>query len=154
MARDSRTALSFVFGLVGGVLILTTIFALLPLFFYQYSYGYSYGLFGPYGFVIGIVSGFFIILAAAMTFLHPNQGVAWGIIEVVFGALSIFSLGGFVIGMALSITGGALAIVVGSGSGPASSGAAQRACTSCGMLFAMEYAHCPYCGHAVGVGPR
>jgi len=51
----------------------------------------------------------------------------------------------------LSITGGALAIVAGAMTGaPEAVAMGMRACTSCGMLFQMDFAHCPHCGHAVG----
>jgi hypothetical protein len=154
MVRDSRTALSFVFGLVGGLLILTITFLFLPSAFY-YGGGYGYGPFyyGVFGIVLAISSGALVIVGATMSFVRPSQGVTWGIVMVVFGALSLFGLGGFGIGMALSVTGGALAIVAGA-SGPSPGGRPQRACTSCGMLIAPEYAHCPYCGHAMTPLPR
>ena len=155
MARDSRIALSFVFGLVGGLLVLTMIGIYLPYAFSPY-YGYGYSspfFFGLFGIVLGIASGVLVIVGAVLTFVRPAQGVTWGIVMVVFGALSLFGLGGFAIGMALSITGGALAIVAGA-SGPTAGHAPQRACTSCGMLIAPEFAHCPYCGHAMTPLPR
>jgi len=151
MVRDSRIALSFVFGLVGGLLILTTIFLFFPFAFS--SYGFGFFLYGPIGFFMAIASGALVIVGATMGFVRPAQGVVWGIVTVLFGSLSIFGLGGFGIGMALSVTGGALAIVVGA-SGPAPGLAPQRACTSCGMLIPMEYAHCPHCGHAMPPLPR
>ena len=144
MVRDSRTALSFVFGLVGGLLILTITFLFLPSAFY----------YGVLGITLAISSGALVIVGATMSFVRPSQGVTWGIVMVVFGALSLFGvLGGFGIGMALSVTGGALAIVAGA-SGPSPERKPQRACTSCGMLIAPEYAHCPYCGHAMTPLPR
>jgi hypothetical protein len=153
MPRDNRSALSFVFGFIGGVLILTGIVVFLP----SYSYGYTYGpfLFGFYGLALGVVSGIFVIIAAATSFYRPEHGVMWGVVEIVFGSLSILSLGGFLIGMALSITGGALAVVVGSSGVAPAPVARMRACTNCGMLIPMEFAHCPHCGQAVApVRPR
>ena len=143
MVRDSRTALAFVFGLVGGLLILTITFLFLPSAFY----------YGVLGIVLAISSGALVIVGATMSFVRPSQGVTWGIVMVVFGPLSLFGLGGFGIGMALSVTGGALAIVAGA-SGPSPGRKPQRACTSCGMLIAPEYSHCPYCGHAMTPLPR
>src|SRR6266581_730422 len=100
MIRDSRSAVSFVFGLVGGILILLVSVIYLPYLFSPY-----YG--GP-----------------------------------------------FFVGMALSITGGAIAVVVGAGPGIVREPIRQRACTSCGMFLSIEYAHCPYCGHAVAQVPH
>ncbi len=153
MVRDSRIALSFVFGLVGGLLILTVIFLYLPFASYP-GYGY-YGPFsyGAFGILLGIASGAFVIVGATMSFVRPAHAVTWGIVTVLFGALSLFGLGGFGIGMALSVTGGALAIVAGA-SGPSPGHGPQRACTSCGMIIAPEFAHCPYCGHAMTPLPR
>ena len=148
MVRDSRIALSFVFGLVGGLLILTTVLLFLPSLFSPY-YGYpgpfAYGLIGI---TMGIASGVLVIVGATMSFRRPSQGVTWGIVTVVFGALSLFGFGGFGVGMALAVSGDALAIVSGA-SGPVPGQGGQRACTSCGMLIAMEFAHCPHCGHTM-----
>jgi len=147
--RDSRAVLAFVFGLVGGALILTSLVVLYPSYF---GYGYGFGGFlGPFGFFTAISSGVIVILAAVLTFRVPAHGVTWGTVMIVFGSMSALGLGGFFIGMALSITGGALAIVAGAMTGaPESVVVGIRACTSCGMLFQMDFAHCPHCGHAVG----
>jgi len=94
MVRDSRIALSFVFGLVGGLLILTTVLLFLPSLFSPY-YGYpgpfAYGLIGI---TMGIASGVLVIVGATMSFRRPSQGVTWGIVTVVFGALSLFDSAG------------------------------------------------------------
>jgi len=66
---------------------------------------------------------------------------------IVFGALSVGGLGVF-IGMALSIVGGAFAIAAGASPAVSAAPGTQRACLSCGMLFATEFAHCPHCGYA------
>lgn len=149
--RDSRTVLAFIFGLVGGLLILVTLTMFVQLFFFSFSGPPFYGLFG---FFVGIVSGVFVIVGASMAFLRPAAGVPWGIVMVVFGAMSGFGLAGFGVGMGLSIAGGALAIVVGASPrvGPPS-GEGLRACTTCGMLFHAAFPHCPHCGAAVHV-PR
>jgi len=150
--RDSRTALSFVFGLVGGILILTTLLIFLPLAYSPYGY-YGPFFFGILGLAMGLTSGVFVIIGATMAFVRPQQGVMWGIVTIVFGSLSMFGLGGFVIGMALAITSGALAIVTGS-STAVRMPATQRACTSCGMLSSIEFRHCPHCGHEMAPLPR
>ena len=96
MIRDSRIAVSFVFGLVGGILILLVSVIYFPYLFSPY-YGGPFFL-GGYGFVLGLVSGVLVLVGASLGFVRPNQGVVWGIVTVVFGALSIFSLGGFFVG--------------------------------------------------------
>lgn len=151
MPRDAPTALAFVFGLVGGVLTIVVSVFLIPSFFSPYQYSFFYG---PFGFFTGTVAAILVTVGATMGFVRPQHGVAWGIVMVVFGAMTIFSLGGFVLGTALSITGGALAIVAGSTRGlPGAPGALPRACTACGMLISEAYAHCPHCGHAMPALP-
>jgi hypothetical protein len=144
--RDHRSALAFVFGLVGGLAILVTIAMFYPLFLYGFAGPPFYGIFGLF---LGIVAGAFVVLGAAMVFRRPEHGVLWGVVMVVFGALSGFGLAGFGIGMALAVAGGAIAIVVGSGTAPGAGG--LRACVSCGMLFSSTFPHCPHCGAAVPV---
>jgi hypothetical protein len=97
------------------------------------------------------VSGVLVIIGAVMAYVHPDQGIAWGIVTVVFGAVSILGLGsgGFLIGMALSVTGGALAIATGSSGLVLGTGGGQRACLACGMLIDRDFAHCPHCGHVM-----
>jgi hypothetical protein len=149
MIHDNRVTLSFVFGLVGGILILTTSLSFLPFAYYSSGY-YGPFFFGAFGLMMGIASGVLVILGTTLGFRRPQQGVTWGIVVVVFGALSIFGgFGGFLIGMALAITGGALAIAVGA-AGPVAAAVAQRACLGCGMLVEREFAHCPHCGRAMG----
>jgi hypothetical protein len=151
MIRDIRSTLSFVFGLVGGILILSPVGLFLP--FVVFSSSSTPFLFGAPGLVIALVSGVLVIIGSTLGFLRPNQSVTWGIVVVVFGAMSILGFGGFVIGMAFAITGGALGIATGY-PGPASVSVGQRACLGCGMLVDRDFAHCPHCGHAMGPPPR
>jgi hypothetical protein len=149
MIHDNRVTLSFVFGLVGGIFILTTSVSFLSYAFSSYGY-YGPFFFGAFGLMMGLACGVLVILGTTLSFRRPQQGVTWGIVVVVFGALSIFgAFGGLVIGMALAITGGALAIAVGA-TGPVSAAVGQRACLGCGMLVEREFAHCPHCGRAIG----
>jgi hypothetical protein len=139
---EVKVALPFVFGLVGGTLIVVIPLALLP-----FATGYSGGpfIFGPFGAIAAVAAGAIVIIAASMTYKKPSEGMTWGITMVIFGAASILGTGGFVVGMALAITGGALAIVVGA---PPVTEPDVRACTACGRLYPSQYAYCPYCGHA------
>jgi len=148
--RDPKAVLAFVFGLVGSVFILVSLTFILPLFF-GYGYGYTPLPFGPFVF-FAIISGVFVLVGAVGTLRNPQHGLTWGIVMVVFGALSSFGTGGFLVGLALAVTGGAFAIVVGTSEPGAAASAMMnvRACTMCGPLFQKDYAHCPHCGHAVG----
>lgn len=149
MAKDSRAILAFIFGLIGGVAILVTDLAIYPSLAYYYSF-----LFGVFGFFLSVVAGVLVLVSAAMVFQKPGQGVIWGTIMIVFGALSIAGTGGFFIGMVLSVVGGALAVVAGAAPlVPGVAPGAQRACLSCGMLFASEFAHCPHCGYRASRPP-
>lgn len=146
MPRNPRADLAFIFGLVGGILILVTVLIFFP-FFGGLGY-YGPFLFGFIGVIATIVSGVLIIVGAAMVFRTPENGILWGIIMIVFASLSLLGLGGFFLGMALATTGGALAIVGGSEARAAPAGR-QRACTNCGMFIPIDVAFCPECGHAV-----
>lgn len=149
--RDPRAVLAFVFGLVGAVLVLMSIPFLLPLFFGYGGFGYGFP-FGLFGFLMTITSAALVIVGAVGTFVNPTRGVMWGTVMIVFGSTSAFGTGGLLVGLALAIAGGALAVVAGASEGPSLTFpvAGLRACTSCGMLFSKDFAFCPYCGHAVG----
>jgi hypothetical protein len=147
--RDIRVTLAFVFGLIGGILILASTIAIFPYLFSPYGLGAS-SFFGVIGLAISLTSGILVVLGTTLGYVRPQQGITWGIVVIVFGVLSVFgfTFGGFVIGMALAITGGALQVAIGS-SGPLSAAGGQRACLGCGMLIDRDFAHCPHCGHAM-----
>ncbi len=60
--------------------------------------------------LIGVVSGILVIIGAVMLDVRPADHKAWGIVILVFSISSFLGLGGFVIGAALGILGGALAL--------------------------------------------
>lgn len=60
--------------------------------------------------VIGVVSGAIILLSALMMSSRPSESSKWGVIVLVFSVLSLFGMGGFLIGAVLGIVGGILAI--------------------------------------------
>lgn len=60
--------------------------------------------------VIGVVSGAIILLSALMMNSRPSESSKWGVIVLVFSVLSLFGMGGFLIGAVLGIVGGILAI--------------------------------------------
>ncbi len=76
MIRDSRSAVSFVFGLVGGILILLVSVIYLPYLFSPY-YGGPFFL-GGFGFVLGLVSGVLVLVGSSFGFVRPNQGSSGG----------------------------------------------------------------------------
>lgn len=146
MGKDSRAIVAFILGLIGGLAIVVSDLAFYPQVYY---YGIFFGLFGFY---LSLVAGLVIIGSAALVFQKPAQGVMWGTVMIVFAALSIGGAGGFVVGLVLSIVAGGFAIVAGASPSMPAAGA-QRACLSCGMLFATDFAHCPHCGHPASRPP-
>ena len=60
--------------------------------------------------ITGLSSGVAIILVSLMLKMRPDESKRWGIMIIVLSAMSILGMGGFIIGMALGIIGGAIAI--------------------------------------------
>ena len=60
--------------------------------------------------IVGLVSGVIIVVGAAMLRAHPQEHTMWGIVIIIFSALSFVGMGGFFIGALLGIIGGAFAI--------------------------------------------
>lgn len=59
---------------------------------------------------VGLLSGGVILVAASR--IYRDRDVAlWSIVAIAAGALSLFAMGGFVLGAVLAIAGGALALV-------------------------------------------
>jgi hypothetical protein len=50
------------------------------------------------------------MLAAIMFYRNPAHKTLWGIVVLVLSVISIFSGGGFIVGLILGIIGGALAL--------------------------------------------
>jgi hypothetical protein len=50
------------------------------------------------------------VVGAAMLRAHPQEHTMWGIVIIIFSALSFVGMGGFFIGALLGIIGGAFAI--------------------------------------------
>ena len=73
----------------------------------------SYGV--PYDYllvlsVLGLVCGVIVVIGSFMLSLRPLEHVSWGVIVLVFSAVSFVSMGGWFVGAALGIAGGALGI--------------------------------------------
>ncbi|MEM4573414.1 MAG: DUF6114 domain-containing protein [Candidatus Caldarchaeum sp.] len=59
---------------------------------------------------LGLVSGILVTVGALMLQTRPQQANTWGSIILAFSAISLISMGGFVVGALLGIIGGILAI--------------------------------------------
>jgi hypothetical protein len=59
---------------------------------------------------LGLLSGIVVLIGAILIYAKPEQSVGWGIVILVFSVLSLWGMGGFLIGAVLGIVGGALAI--------------------------------------------
>ncbi|MCS6769766.1 MAG: hypothetical protein NZ570_04950 [Candidatus Caldarchaeum sp.] len=60
--------------------------------------------------LLGLVSGIAIIAGALMLQSHPAQAQTWGTVILVFSVVSVFGMGGFLLGALLGILGGILAL--------------------------------------------
>jgi hypothetical protein len=60
--------------------------------------------------MLGLVFGVVGVIGAFMLNVRPFEHVTWGIIVLVFSAVSFVSMGGWFIGAVLGIAGGALGI--------------------------------------------
>ena len=59
---------------------------------------------------VGVVSGAIVLIGALMMYYKPSESYKWGVIVLVFSIISLFGMGGFLIGAVLGIVGGILAI--------------------------------------------
>lgn len=117
---------AFVLSLLSGI-ILVLFGVICSIWFSNWPWGWMGGMmgwwsgYGPMmgltGFVLvmnilGIIFGVVIIVSALMLYREPNQHQLWGILILVFSAISVVScMGGMGIGLVLGVIGGILAIV-------------------------------------------
>lgn len=115
---------AFILSLIGGILMLLS--GLAYSFWFNNGGSYFGGMMGSYngmmggfgnmlGFMegyslVGLVAGIVVLVGALMLNSRPADHMTWGIIIVVFSAISLLGMGGFFIGAALGIAGGALAL--------------------------------------------
>jgi hypothetical protein len=73
--------------------------------------GYAWGFSGIFG-IGGILFGVVVILGALMLYNNPAQHSTWGLVILIFSALSVLgsAMGGFGIGLILGLIGGVLAL--------------------------------------------
>ncbi len=73
------------------------------------TYAASTGFFTAVS-VVSIICSVIVVFAAFVLRLHPREHVMWGIVIIVFSAVSFAGMGGFFVGAVLGIIGGVLAL--------------------------------------------
>jgi hypothetical protein len=127
MQNVQKPTVAFILSLVGGLLIIVGSLVSLVLFAFggepfgdfwgmmggwhwmMGGYGFSYGYLMGFS-VLGLAFGVVVVVGAFMLNLRPFEHVTWGIIVLVFSAVSFVSMGGWFVGAVLGIAGGALGI--------------------------------------------
>jgi hypothetical protein len=127
MQNAEKPTIVFILSLVGGILIFVSSAVSIVWFsvgsapfggFWGMTSGW-HGMMGSYGFpndyflalsVVGLVCGVIVVIGGFMLGLRPLEHVTWGVIVLVFSAVSFVSMGGWFVGAALGIAGGALGI--------------------------------------------
>jgi Family of unknown function (DUF6114) len=131
LSEKQGLTLAFVISLVGGLIVL--VFSLVNLVWFS-SNAPSWGGFGDYwggmmggnhnfmgtyasstGFftavsIVSFVCGVIVLMSALVLRIHPQEHVLWGIVIVVFSAISFVGMGGYFVGAIFGILGGALAL--------------------------------------------
>lgn len=113
-------------------------------------------------FGLALLFGVIALLGSLLLYAFPDQHVMWGVVVLIFSALSLIGVGGFVVGSILAIIGGALGL---SWSPVMTSSAAPmpgpygvpvmpwRLCMGCGRWIPWAYNVCPLCGTQAPVAP-
>jgi len=127
MQNAEKPMVAFILSLVGGMLIFVGAAVSIVWFgvgsapfggFWGMMGGW-HGMMGSYGFpyehllgfsVLGLVCGVVAVIGAFMLSLRPLEHVSWGVIVLVFSAVSFVSMGGWFVGAVLGVAGGALGI--------------------------------------------
>jgi hypothetical protein len=73
------------------------------------SYSNSTGFFTAIS-IVSFVCGVIMLMSALVLRFHPEEHFLWGIVIVVFSALSYVGMGGYFIGATFGIVGGVLAL--------------------------------------------
>ncbi len=131
MSTRQGVTLAYVISLVGGLIIL--LFSLVNAIWFGYgapidsgfgnfmqgAMGGNHNFMGMYasstGFfttisIVSLVCGVIVIFASLALRLHPEEHVIWGIVIVVFSAISFVGMGGYFVGAGFGIIGGAIAL--------------------------------------------
>ena len=67
------------------------------------------GVVGGIG-LFGLVTGAIVLVSSLMLLAKPSQQWVWGVLILVFSALSLFGMGGFLVGAVLGMVGGILTL--------------------------------------------
>ncbi len=153
--RIQRPIAGFILSLIGGLFSAAGGLNGLGLTGPSYYSSYlDYQTFGWIGFGAGIV----ILAGAALLYIAPQYRVGWGVLVLIAGVASIFSLYGpassfAIFGVPLALVGGSLGIAWNPTAGPGFED--YRTCLTCGRHVRAEYPVCPHCGTraAGGYGP-
>jgi hypothetical protein len=126
MQNAGKPSIGFILSLVGGILIFVSS-AISTVWFAvgssPFGYGDFWGVMAGFhsmmglnndyllGFsVLGLVCGAIVVIGSFLLNLRPLEHVTWGVIVLVFSAVSFVSMGGWFVGAAFGVVGGALAI--------------------------------------------
>jgi hypothetical protein len=127
LSTEDKSIISFILSLIAGVFILTgsgtwmmwTVSGMPRWGGMMGMMAGWQGMMGVTGFagnffwgmsIVSLVSGLIIILGALMLFSKPDQTTTWGTIILIFSLLSLFGMGGFIVGALLGVAGGLLAL--------------------------------------------
>jgi hypothetical protein len=125
LSNEQKPTLPFALSLVSGILTLiggltVTYLGLWRFDFMERVVRYRFVLAAQPGYfppfislfgALGIVFGVIVIASAVMLYKQPAQHQIWGLLILVFSALSIFGgMAGYLLGLVLGIVGGALAV--------------------------------------------
>ena len=127
MTALERLGVPFVLSLIGGLLIFLSSAISIVLFAVGSApFGPYWGMMGdfhgmtgtfglPYSYMtafsaVGLICGVIVVIGAFMFNTRPSERMSWGILVLIFSAVSLISMGGWFIGALLGIAGGALAI--------------------------------------------
>jgi hypothetical protein len=127
MQSAEKPNLAFILSLIGGLLIFVGSSVSIVWFsvgsapfggYWGMMSGW-HGMTGSYGFaydyllilsVVGLACGVIVVVGGFMLSLRPLEHVTWGVLIVIFSAISFVSMGGWFVGAILGIVGGALAL--------------------------------------------
>ncbi|GBC75079.1 hypothetical protein HRbin06_00392 [archaeon HR06] len=109
---------AYILSLIASILILiNSLIILIPFFAFGHFFNrfmggmmtFWYPMFTGF-FIVGLIAGIVILIGSLLLNSKPNQSVTWGTLILVFSILSLFTMGGFLVGAVLGIVGGILAI--------------------------------------------
>jgi len=73
------------------------------------SYSTSTGFFTAIS-IVSFVCGIIVLMSALVLRIHPQEHFLWGVVIVVFSAISFVGMGGYFIGATFGIVGGVLSL--------------------------------------------